>query len=73
MKEKSIEIFKTVSKGFLNFIKKIWNHKQGRLGFIIVLFLILIAIFADVIAPYDPYDVTQRDTKGLSPSLDHLL
>ena len=55
------------------FFQKIWNHKQGRVGLLIVLFLIFTAIFADVIAPYDPYDVTQRADKGLSPSLVHLL
>lgn len=55
------------------FIKKIWNHKQGRIGLIIVLFLVFVALFADVLAPYDPYDVTQRARKGLAPSLKHLL
>lgn len=59
--------------GIKNFIQKIWNHKQGRIGLIIVLMLILIAVFAEVLAPYDPYDVTQRDQKGLSPSMEHLL
>lgn len=60
-------------KGCKEFIRKIWNHKQGRIGFIIVLFLLFIAVFAEVIAPYNPYDVTQRDTKGLPPSFAHLL
>lgn len=54
-------------------IKKIWEHKQGRIGLLIVFFLIVTAVFADVIAPYNPYDVTQRDNKGLSPSFTHLL
>ena len=56
-----------------SFFRKIWNHRQGRVGLIIVLFLVFTAIFADGIAPYDPYDVTQRADKGLSPSLTHLL
>ncbi len=56
-----------------SFFQKIWNHKQGRVGLILVLLLVFTAIFADVIAPYDPYDVTQRADKGLSPSLTHLL
>lgn len=55
------------------FFRKIWNHKQGRVGLIIVLLLVFTAVFAGVIAPYDPYDVTQRADKGLSPSLAHLL
>lgn len=56
-----------------NFLKKIWNHKQGRIGLIIVLCLVFVAVFAEYLAPFDPYDVTQRDDKGLSPSLTHLL
>ena len=56
-----------------DFVKKIWQHKQGKVGFVIVLFLVFVAVFADVLAPYDPYDVTQRADKGLSPSLTHLL
>lgn len=40
---------------------------------IIVLILVFVALFADILAPYDPYDVTQRAQKGLSPSLEHLL
>lgn len=56
-----------------DFFKKLWNHKQGRIGLIVVFLLILIAVFAPVIAPYNPYDVTLRDDKGLAPSLSHLL
>ena len=55
------------------FFKKLWQHKQGRIGLIIVAFLALLAIFAPLIAPYDPYDVTQRADKGLLPSWEHLL
>lgn len=54
-------------------IRKIWNHKQGRVGLLIVCFLVFVAVFAPILAPYDPYDVTQRDDKGLAPSLEHLL
>lgn len=56
-----------------NFMKEIWHHKQGRIGLIIVVLLVAVALLADVIAPYDPYDVTQRADKGLSPSWEHLL
>lgn len=52
---------------------KLWKHPKGRLGLIIVAFLALVAIFAPVIAPYNPYDVTQRAAKGLTPSWEHPL
>lgn len=60
-------------QGFWEFIKKLWKHPKGRIGLIMVLFLAFVAIFAPLIAPYDPYDVTQRAAKGLSPSWQHLL
>lgn len=71
--KKIMESLKIFSGRCKEFFKSIWNHRQGRVGLIIVLLLIFIAVFADVLAPYDPYDVTQRDDKGLSPSLNHLL
>ena len=55
------------------FIAKIWKHPKGKIGLILVGLLIVLAIFAPWIAPYDPYDVTQRAAKGLSPSWQHLL
>lgn len=67
------EWIKNCGRKCSDFFRKIWQHRQGRIGLIIVLFLIITAVFADVIAPYDPYDVTQRADKGLSPSLAHLL
>jgi len=54
-------------------IKRIWSHKQGKIGLTMVAFLILVAIFAPYIAPYNPYDVAQRTTKGLPPSSKHWL
>lgn len=64
---------KSMGRNTAGFLKKIWYHRQGRLGLIIVLLLLLTAVFAPVIAPYDPYDVAQRADKGLAPSLEHLL
>lgn len=60
-------------KGAGELLAKIWAHKQGKMGLIMVSFLVLVAIFAPYIAPYDPYDVSQRTTKGLPPSREHLL
>ena len=55
------------------FIKKIWNNPQGKIGLIMIGILVFIALFAPVLAPYDPYDVALRDDKGLAPSMQHLL
>lgn len=71
---------KQITEGLKRFFKKcgdffqgIWRHKQGRIGLIIVLVLVFAAVFAEWLAPYDPYDVTQRAEKGLAPSMEHLL
>ena len=57
----------------LSLLKKLWGHPKGRLGLILVSLLVLVAVLAPVLAPYDPYDVTQRAEKGLRPSLQHPL
>ena len=65
----SVAILKSTGSLF----RKLWAHKQGRTGLIVVGFLVLAAIFAPLIAPYNPYDVAQRAEKGLAPSWEHLL
>lgn len=60
-------------KGALGLIVKVWKHPQGRVGLIIAGVLVLCAVFAPLLAPYDPYDVTARCEKGLSPSWAHPL
>ena len=60
-------------KGTGSFLKRIWQDKQGRIGLILVCMLVLVAVFAPLLSPYDPYDVTLRDDKGLPPSFAHLL
>lgn len=60
-------------KGPVGFIRKIWKNPQGKIGLLIIAFLAFVAVFAPLIAPYDPYDVEMRDDKGLAPSLQHLL
>ena len=58
---------------FLSLVRKLWQHPKGRLGLILVGLLVLVAVLAPILAPYDPYDVTQRAAKGLRPSLQHPL
>ena len=70
------KIFKKILNSFIGiglFIAKIWKHKKGKIGLVLVGLLAFVAIFAPLIAPYDPYDVTQRAAKGLAPSWEHLL
>lgn len=67
------ERFRRSFRGIGRFFRQVWKHPKGRLGLILVLLLIFTALFAPWIAPYDPYDVTQRAAKGLSPSWEHLL
>ena len=56
-----------------NLFVRVWRHKKGKVGMIVLFFLIICAVFAPVIAPFNPYDVTQRAERGLSPSLTHPL
>ena len=58
---------------FLSLVKKLWQHPKGRVGLILAGCLVLVAILAPLLAPCDPYDVTQRAAKGLRPSLQHPL
>lgn len=64
---------KPMSKRNGGFFTRLWRHPKGRVGLIIVFVLVFCAVFAAWIAPYNPYDVTQRGEKGLPPSLEHLL
>jgi len=52
---------------------KVWAHKQGKVGLVMVGFLVLVAVFAPYIAPTTPMMFPQRTTKGLPPSSKHLL
>ncbi len=73
-------IFQRIGKNVLKrlkrigeFLGKLWKHPKGRIGLIVVTILVILAVFAPWIAPYDPYDVTQRAAKGLPPSWQHPL
>ncbi len=43
-------------KNFIAFVKHFYYHKSALLGLIIVLAIVILAIFAPLIAPNDPYD-----------------
>lgn len=57
----------------MKFLKDVWTHPKGKIGTILLLLIVSVAIFAPYITPYDPYDITQRDLCGLPPSGAHLL
>ena len=41
-------------------LKELWHDKPGFFGFVIVLALVLVAIFAPLLAPYDPAEQSLR-------------
>lgn len=53
-------------------LRQLRKNKQALLGFAIILFLILVAIFADAIAPFDPYQTNYSVVKQ-PPNADYLL
>lgn len=57
----------------MDILKGIWRHPKGKMGTIMLAIIIILAVFAPYIAPYNPYDITQRDLGGLSPNREHLL
>lgn len=57
----------------MNLVKKVWKHPKGKRGLILLSLIAIVAVFAPLISPYNPYDVTQRDLGGLAPSFSHLL
>lgn len=62
----------TILSAIFSFFMKIWRHKKGRIGLIITSSVILIAIFAPLLTPYDPY--TYDVLNGLqAPSSQHWL
>src|SRR5262245_54501920 len=50
--------------------KFIVSKPLGAAGAVIILLMVLAAILADVLTPYDPYEVNQR-VQFSSPSLNH--
>lgn len=57
---------------FREAMRHLWRHSSGRAGIIILSLLVLIAIFAPLIAPYDPTQLL-KDQKRREPPCIHLL
>ncbi|UFJ40771.1 ABC transporter permease [Brevibacillus humidisoli] len=51
----------------------LWTNKLALVGFIVIVILLIIALFAPLIAPYpeDIYDEVHLENKFLPPSADH--
>lgn len=56
----------------VEFIKRFSRNKAAVLGFVILVILIGVAVFAPYIAPYDPYDAQMLQSLD-TPSAQHLL
>ena len=53
-------------------MRHLWRHSSGKAGIIILGLLVLIAIFAPVIAPYDPTQLLKEEKRRDTPCI-HLL
>jgi peptide/nickel transport system permease protein len=54
----------------MNWWRKLKNNRLARLGAIILILFYLVAIFAEFVAPYDPYS-SQKDGSLLPPTAIH--
>jgi ABC-type dipeptide/oligopeptide/nickel transport system permease subunit len=57
---------------FQNALRRMSRHRSAQVGFAILGFMILVAIFAPIIAPYDPTEVL-KDVKPRTKPCIHLL
>ena len=55
-----------------NALRRFIRHRSARVGMVILLFMIFVAVFASVLAPYDPIKPL-RDAKRRSPPCIHAL
>jgi ABC-type dipeptide/oligopeptide/nickel transport system permease subunit len=55
-----------------NVLRRLVRHRSAQVGMVILGFLILVAVFAPVLAPYDPVKVL-KDVKTRLPPCIHLL
>ena len=68
-----LEVLKTVASRtpLQNALRRFSRHRSARVGMVILGFLVFIAVFASVLAPYDPIKPL-RDVKRRSPPCIHL-
>lgn len=57
---------------FAEVMRRLAKNKMAIVGLVLVLIIVFTAVFANVIAPYDPYDQNLRE-KLQFPSSEHLL
>jgi peptide/nickel transport system permease protein len=50
--------------------RQIKKNRLAIIGFVVLVFLVLVAIFADYVAPYDPYETNYANVKQ-PPSAEH--
>ena len=55
------------------FVRGLLRHRLGRWGVLILVTMTLVALLADVIAPYDPYNIRERGRRKQPPSAEHWL
>jgi ABC-type dipeptide/oligopeptide/nickel transport system permease subunit len=53
-------------------LRNLWKHSSGKAGIFILTLLVLIAIFAPIIAPYDPTQLLKDQKRRDTPCI-HLL
>ena len=53
-------------------LRRLFRHRSAQVGMVILLFLIIIAIFAPVIAPYDPTKILKEAKRRDTPCV-HIL
>lgn len=54
------------------FFRELFRSFEGIVGFVILCVMVFCALFAPLIAPYDPYDITQRSRRLQPPSYEHI-
>ena len=70
--ESSGQVENLRTSSFMNVLSKLIHDPMGAFGLLIVISFLLVAIFADVLAPYDPNKIDILN-KLQGPSLQHLV